>query len=63
MPKGNRPVYNARAKVGVDSDGNNVMRTIGAAFAFKEGDGLVVNLQMLPTQFDGSFILVPPKDD
>jgi hypothetical protein len=36
------------------------MTTIGAAFAFKEGDGLVVKLQVIPTDWDGSFILVPP---
>ena len=59
-PKGNRPVYIARAKQTPDSD---VMVTIGAAWPFNEGDGLVVKLQLLPTQFDGSFVLLPPKDD
>jgi hypothetical protein len=63
MAKGSKPVYNARAKVGVDSEGNDVMRTIGAAWNFKEGEGMVVNLQTVPTRWDGSFILVPPKDD
>ena len=35
------------------------MTTIGAAWEFKEGEGLVVKLHFLP--LDGSFILVPPK--
>ena len=58
---GNRPVYVARAKQG----NSDYMTTIGAAFAFKEGDGLVVNLQFVPTNLkDGlSFILVPQKEE
>lgn len=55
--KGSRPVYHARAKQSPDSD---YMTTIGAAWAFKEGDGLVVRLHFLP--LDGQFILVPPKE-
>ena len=60
MAKGSKPVFIARAKQAVDSD---VMVTIGAAWRFKEGEGLVVKLQLLPTNWDGSFILVEPKDD
>ena len=56
-PKGSRPVYNARAKQSPDND---YMTTIGAAWAFNEGDGLVVKLNFLP--LDGQFILVPPKE-
>ena len=58
MAKGSRPVYIARARQGED---NEYMTTIGAAFAFKEGEGLVVNLHFMP--LDGKFILVKPKDD
>jgi hypothetical protein len=57
-PKGNKPVYNARARQGPDSE---FMTTIGAAWPFNEGDGLVVKLNFLP--LDGQFILVPPKAD
>ena len=42
------------------------MTTIGAAFAFKEGEGLVVNLSFIPAPNENgfySFLLVPPKDD
>ena len=56
--KGARPIYNARARQSPDSD---YMTTIGAAWEFKEGEGLVVKLHFLP--LDGSFILVPPKKD
>ncbi|WP_424363085.1 hypothetical protein [Methylocystis parvus] len=55
--KGSRPVYHARAKQSPESD---YMTTIGAAWQFKEGEGLVVRLNFLP--LDGQFILVPPKD-
>jgi hypothetical protein len=38
-------------------------RTIGAAWPFKEGEGLVVTLDLIPPNWDGKFILVPPKED
>jgi len=57
-PKGNKPVYVVRARQGPDSE---FMTTIGAAWRFNEGDGLVVKLNFLP--LDGQFILVPPKAD
>lgn len=62
MARGSKPVYIVRAKQGEDSE---YMTTIGAAFAFKEGDGLVVKLQFIPTANKNgmSFILVPPKDE
>lgn len=56
---GRQPKYIARAKQAPDSD---FMVTIGAAWPFKEGDGLVVKLQMTPTKWDGDFILVTPKE-
>jgi hypothetical protein len=58
-PKGSKPVYVARARQGPESE---YMQTIGAAWPFNEGDGLVVTLQFIPTNWDGKFILVPPKD-
>jgi len=60
MPRGNKPLYIARAKQTPDSE---VMVTIGAAWPFNQGDGLVVKLQTVPTQWAGDFILVPPKDE
>lgn len=59
-PRGNRPTYIARAKQAPDSD---VMTTIGAAWPFNQGDGLVVKLQFVPTNWNGDFILVPPMGD
>lgn len=57
---GRKPQYIARAKQHPDSE---FMQTIGAAWAFREGDGLVVKLQFIPAQnWDGSFILVAPKE-
>jgi hypothetical protein len=57
-PRGNRPALIARVKVG---DGK-FHRTIGAAWNFREGEGLVVTLDLIPTKWDGKFILVPPKE-
>ena len=59
-PRGNKPLYIARARQTPESD---VMVTIGAAWPFNQGDGLVVKLQMIPTQWSGDFILVTPKDE
>ena len=58
--KGSRPAFNARVKQSPDSE---FMVTIGAAWTFKEGTGLVVHLNLIPTNWDGKFILVTPKHD
>ncbi len=60
MSKGSKPKYIARAKKEESSDH---MQTIGAAWPFKEGEGLVIKLDMTPTNWNGDFILVPPKED
>jgi hypothetical protein len=62
--KGDRPAYNVRAKTGrKDGDGRDVFTTIGAAWPFNNGDGLNVRLSVLPVNFDGQLMLVPPKDE
>ena len=59
-----KPTFLARATVAKDKDGNDdIVRTIGAAFPFNEGDGYVVNLNTVPTDWNGSFILVKPKEE
>lgn len=60
QPKGDKPVFVARAKQRPNED---FMTTIGAAWPFKDGEGFVVKLHSTPVQWDGSFILVPPKDE
>jgi len=60
IDKGSRPAFVARVKQSPDSD---YMVTIGAAWTFKEGTGLVVHLNLIPTNWDGKFILVTPKHD
>lgn len=59
-PKGNKPVFIARAKQDPD---NEFMVTIGAAWPFENGEGYVVHLQQTPVQWDGSFILIRPKEE
>ena len=62
--KGNRPVYNVRAKTGQkDGEGRDVFTTVGAAWPFNQGDGLNVRINLLPINFDGQLMLVPPKDE
>ena len=39
------------------------MITIGAALKFKQGEGFVVKLHSVPVNWDGSIVLVPPKDE
>jgi hypothetical protein len=50
-----KPVFIARAKV------NGGWQTIGAAWDFRSGDpGLSVQLNTLPINFDGRFVLLEP---
>lgn len=60
MSKGSKPKYIARAK---QRDDNDYMQTIGAAWPFKEGEGLVVKLDLTPTNWNGDLVLVPPKEE
>jgi hypothetical protein len=62
--KGNKPIYNVRAKTGQkDGDGRDIFTTVGAAWPFNQGDGLNVRINLLPVNFDGQLMLVPPKDE
>jgi len=60
MSNGSKPVYLAKAKQNPESE---FMLTIGAVWAFKNGDGFVVKLHSLPTNWNGDLILVAPKDE
>lgn len=60
MPKNNMPVYIARSK-----QGDNWM-TIGAVWPMETKDkreGFSVKLNAIPTDWDGSFILIPSKEE
>jgi hypothetical protein len=59
MSKGEKPTFNVRARQEPDSE---YMTTIGAAWPFKEGTGYVVRLQTVPVKWDGTCVLVPPKE-
>jgi hypothetical protein len=60
MSKGDKPVFNVRVRQEPDSE---YMTTIGAAWKFKQGEGFVVKLHSAPVNWDGSIVLVPPKDE
>jgi len=57
---GSKPTYYVRAKQSPDSE---YFTTVGAVWPMKERDGYVMKLNMLPTQFDGDLLIVPPKDE
>lgn len=60
MSKGNKPDFIARAKQNPESE---FMLNIGGAWKWKNGDGYVVKLNCVPTNWNGDFILAPPKED
>jgi hypothetical protein len=64
-PKGNRPLYNVRARQGPSADGtpSEFFTTVGAVWKFNEGDGFVMKLDFVPLNGDGSFLIVPVKDN
>ena len=62
--RGNKPTYNVRAKTGQqDGEGRDIFTTVGAAWPFERGDGLNVRINVLPVNFDGFLMLVPPKEE
>lgn len=64
MAKGSKPIYNVRAKTGrKDDDGNDIFVTVGAAWPFDRGDGMNLRINLLPVNFDGQLMLVPPRDE
>jgi hypothetical protein len=58
---GSKPAFVARANVG-DGD-SKFFVNIGAAWKWKNGEGLVLKLHSLPINWNGDCILVPPKDE
>ena len=60
MAEKRKPVFIARAK---ETPDNDRWMSIGAVWNFKEGDGYAVRLNCLPTNWDGTMILVAPKDN
>lgn len=58
--KGKKPAMIARARQDPD---NEHMVTIGAVWPFNNSEGYVVKLHTLPVNWDGSFILISPKEE
>jgi hypothetical protein len=55
-----RPDFIVRAKDGE----SEFWHTLGAAWSFTNGKpGYAVRLNLVPTNFDGSFILIPPLEE
>lgn len=61
---GQRPDFVARAVVQKAKNQNekDFFQTIGAAWQRQNGEGFTVKLQTVPVQWDGSFVLMPPRD-
>lgn len=61
---GQRPDFIVRAKLSrKDAGGNDIFYTCGAAWKFRSGTGFNVRLNLLPIAFDGTLVLVEPKDE
>ncbi len=62
---GSKPDFIAKCRQAPDKDGkeSEFFHIIGSAWKWKKGDGYVVSLQLIPTGWDGKFILTPPKAD
>jgi hypothetical protein len=58
MAKGNKPDFNVRAKQG------EYWSTVGAAWKVKD-DGISIRLNAIPVgnEWDGSLLLLPPKEE
>jgi hypothetical protein len=52
--KDQKPQYVALAKQSVDSE---FMVTVGVGWKVKDGDGIVLRLDLLPTKWDGIVLL------
>ena len=52
--KDQKPQYVALAKQSVDSE---FMVTVGVGWKVKDGDGIVISLDLLPTKWDGIVLL------
>jgi hypothetical protein len=62
--KSTRPSYTVRAKTGRKDDSDrDIFVTVGAAWPFGSGEGFNVRINMLPVNFDGTLMLVPPKEE
>ena len=59
--QGSKPAFTVRVNVG--DDDNKFFVNIGAAWKWKNGEGYVLKLHSMPLNWDGSAILVPPKDE
>ena len=59
----NEPNYYAFTVKERDRGRPSVWTRIGAAWLQKKGQGLNIELEALPLNFDGKIILMPPKDD
>jgi hypothetical protein len=64
MAQGRKPDMIVRAKTGrQDGDQKDIFVTVGAAWAFQNGTGYNLRINSLPVPFDGSLMLVEPKDE
>lgn len=60
MSTGAKPLYLAKARQTPESE---FLIVIGAVWPFKNGEGFVVKLHSVPTDWRGDMILVKPQAD
>ncbi len=57
----NTPAFHAFTVRERENGKKAIWTRIGAAWAHKEGDGVTLELEALPLNFDGRLVLLPPK--
>jgi hypothetical protein len=59
----NRPNYYAFSVKERGKGKRSIWTRIGAAWTQEKGQGLNIELEALPLNFDGKIVLMPPKED
>lgn len=57
----NTPAFHAYAVREREKGKKAVWTRLGAAWAHRDGEGLSLDLEALPVNFDGRIVLLPPK--
>ena len=61
MTNSNTPAFHAFTVRERENGKKAIWTRIGAAWAHKDGEGVTLELEALPLNFDGRLVLLPPK--
>ena len=57
----NKPDFYVYGSTPRDKGRKDLLTRIGAAWRHEKGDGIGINIEALPLNFSGKFVLFPPK--